>query len=82
MKIPKVSLIQVDLTQAKGHECPGIKAGSTEYLILHDGQFHAGTFGREWYGLNFNGVYDAGLQFDAPGSNGSDWQAVWRIKKS
>ena len=49
------------------------------YLIKYDGRFYAGKFGREWYGLNFNGVYDAGAQFDKPGTNASSWQGVWEI---
>lgn len=49
------------------------------YLVKNAGQFAAGQFEREWYGLNFNGFYDAGLQFDKPGHNGSDIQGVWEI---
>jgi len=49
------------------------------YLIKYDGRFYAGKFEREWYGLNFDGVFDAGAQFDMPGTNTSQWQAVWEI---
>lgn len=72
-------LTEIDLRKATGHECPGIVAQKHTYLALIDGKFHVGRFTREWYGLNFDAVYDAGLQFDAPGENQSDWQRVWRI---
>lgn len=78
MKTPK--LVPLDMSKAKGHELPGINEEDT-YLVLWDGDFHAGTFSRQWYGWNFNGVYDAGLQFDAPGTNRSHWEMVWRIVK-
>ena len=78
VKTPKLK--PVDLSKAKGHQCPGVKTGrKTTYLAKIAGEFHTGHFGREWYGLNFEAVYDAGLQFDAPGSNSSDWQALWEL---
>lgn len=49
------------------------------YLAKHAGNYAAGKFEMEWYGLNFDGFYDAGLQFDKPGTNGSDWQGLWEI---
>jgi len=58
---------------------PDIKPGKTQYLCKIDGRFYADSFSMEWYGLNFNGCYDAGLQFDPPGVNRSRWQAVWEI---
>jgi hypothetical protein len=75
----KIRLKPIDLSKAKEHECPGIEPGKRQYLCLIDGKFFVGTFGRQWYGLNFEGWYDVGLQFDAPGWNSSNWQAVWEI---
>jgi hypothetical protein len=75
-----VRLKPIDLSKAEGHECPGIKPRK-HYLCLIDGQFFAGEFDRQWYGLNFCGWRDVGLQFDAPGTNASRWQAVWEIVK-
>lgn len=79
MKKHKIRLKPVSLKGAKGHECPGIKVGKTQYLVKNDGRYACGDFSRQWYGLNFDGFYDAGLQFDAPGSNHSRWQAIWEI---
>ena len=79
----KIRLIAIDLSQAYQHECPGIN-DKDSFLALIDGQFFAGTFSRQWYGWNFEGWTPnsiAGLQFDAPGWNSSDWQALWRIKR-
>jgi hypothetical protein len=77
----RIRLRRVNLSKAKEHKCSGIKPGKKEYLCLIDGKFWAGSFSREWYGLYFDGWEDIGLQFDAPGSNSSGWQAVWEIQK-
>lgn len=61
---------------------PDIKPGNIQYLCKIDGRFYGGTFSMEWYGLNFDGLYDAGLQFDPPGVNHSYWQAIWEIIES
>jgi len=79
MKSYHARLVPVDLSKAEESECPGIKTGRTQYLCLIGGEFFAGTFNRQWYGLNFEGWHDVGLQFDAPGTNASRWQAVWEI---
>ncbi len=71
-------LIPIDLSQGHNHKLPGIVLGKL-YLVKYDGQYAIGDFTRQWYGLSFNGFYDAGLQFDAPGSNSSRWQAVWEF---
>lgn len=78
---PVPLLTRIPIHKAKGHECPGIETGyKAQYLIRWKGRYYLGTFSRQWYGLSFNGVFDAGLQFDAPGENKSDWQAIWRIR--
>ncbi len=45
-----------------------------QYLIKSDGRFYAGKFERQWYGWNFDGVYDAGEQLDSI-------DKVWEIKQ-
>lgn len=76
-----VQLKQLDLSLSKKHEHPDIKTDETEYLCKIDGDFFAGRFSRQWYGLNFDGwINPAGLQFDAPGQNASMWQEIYEIK--
>ena len=77
----KVRLIPVDMDFADGTYCSAIKTDGTQYLIKWWGRFYAGTFSMQHYGLNFNGVYDAGLQFRKPGTKGSDWEAIWEIRE-
>lgn len=75
-------LQEIDLTQAEKHEHPAIWTDGRAYLCQIDGQLFAGTFSRQHYGLNFRGWTPnpgAGLQFDAPGWNGSRWERVWAI---
>lgn len=87
-KEPKIRLKKIDLSKCahkKDGACtndltihPDISL-KKNYLVLWDGIYAAGTFNMQWYGLNFNGIFDAGLQFDAPGTNSSAWEAVWEI---
>jgi hypothetical protein len=87
----KIQLIKIHLRRACNHkgadnghsrtDHPDIRPGKQEYLVRYAGRFYAGTFEVQWYGLNFNGIYDAGAQFDAPGTNASRWQDVWEIRK-
>lgn len=72
-------LVELDMKLANEHNHPHIQLRKN-YLILWDGKYYAGKFTRQWYGLNFSGVFDAGLQFDTPGTNASRWQQVWEIK--
>lgn len=74
-----MKLIPIDITKADKHECPGVKTDGTEYLCVINGKCFAGTFNRQHYGLNFRGWY-YGLQFDAPGTNASSWQAIYEIQ--
>lgn len=76
MNTPK--LVEVDLTRAKEHRCPGIEVGP-DYLCQINGRLFAGRFSEQWFGLNFDGWLNVGLQFDAPGWNRSMWERVWRI---
>ncbi len=73
----RVKLKPLDMSRSKEHSHPDISS-SKNYLCLIGGEFYAGQFNREWYGLNFDGWCD-GLQFDEPGTNGSDWQQIWEI---
>lgn len=78
MRTPK--LIQLDMSLIDECKHPEISTSKT-YLCLIGGRFYAGQFSKQWYGLNFQGVYDAGLQLDAPGTNASRWQQIWEIKR-
>lgn len=78
VRTPKLK--RVSLCAAKGHNLPGVTTRKL-YLAKVDDEFHLGRFSRQWYGLNFDcpgaGV---GIQFDAPGSNNSGWQALWEVR--
>ena len=68
------TLVEIDLKRIDDCDHPDIKAG-VHYLAKIDDEFHAGTFSRQWYGWNFNAVYDAGYQLDYGGLKG-----LWRIE--
>lgn len=73
--------IPVNLRKGKEHKHPDIKVGRVRYLAKFEGDWHIGTFSRQWYGLHFDCDWGAsGIQFDAPGSNGSTWQKLYRIE--
>lgn len=81
-----IRLQRVDMTRARqlpgseyGWTCPGIVVGE-RYLVLYDGAFYVGCFSGQWFGLNFDGVYDSGVEFEPPGEGHSEFQGVWRIK--
>lgn len=71
-------LTEIDLGQTTRHGGAGLEVGPT-YVVLVDGELHKDKFSVEWYGLNFEGIYSAGLQYDPPGTNMSGWQRIWRI---
>jgi hypothetical protein len=78
----RIRLREIDLSKAVEHSHPDIKVGyQHHYLALIRGDYHAGSFSKQWYGLNFDGwsYNPAGLQFDAPGWNASGWQRLWEI---
>ena len=75
----RIELIELDMSKAREHEHPDISADK-EYLILYDDDLFVGTFNRVWFGWNFNG-WHAPLQLDEPGTNKSDWQQIWEIKR-
>jgi hypothetical protein len=54
-------LVEIDLAKADDDEHPDIKKG-VFYLALIEGAYYAGKFSRQWYGWNFESVYDAGYQ--------------------
>lgn len=84
-----MELIKIDLSKSfiapesdgGTNDHPDLKTDGTAYLCRLDGEFFAGTFDREWFGLNFNGWYNC-LQYDAPGTNQSFWEDVWEIKEN
>lgn len=71
-------LMEIDLSQTTSKGGAGLEVGPT-YLVLYHGEFHVGKFSKQWYGLNFEGIYDAGAQYDSPGTNYSAWQRVWKF---
>lgn len=80
MRTPKLKKINLN-KRFRGDEgsgnCdhPDIKTGIS-YLVQYDGSLYAGTFTRQWYGWNFDGIYDAGAQLDYSG-----WEAIWQIMR-
>ena len=77
----KIELIEIDLSKGVEHEHPDINTKDL-YLAKEGGSYAVGGFDRQHYGLSFCGFYDAGLQFDAPGYNKSDWEQLWLIKRT
>lgn len=73
---PKIT--EVDLNKTTKHGGAGLEVGPT-YVVLVDGRLHRGRFNGQWYGLNFEGIYPSGLQYDPPGTNYSGWQRAWRV---
>lgn len=75
-KMHKTIWNRLDLNKSDKHEHPDIRTDGTRYLVKYNDRWHIGTFSRQWYGLNFNGIYMAGCQFDEPEWNSSEWQEV------
>ena len=74
-----MKLKKINLKKSDGHNHPDIKVGKKRYLAKINGELFTGCFSREWYGLNFDGWNHMGIQFDAPGTNASDWEELWEI---
>lgn len=80
MKVHKnIRLIPLNMELADGHNHPQIKVDETQYLVKLKGEFFCGRFNKEWFGLNFDGWYNS-IQFDAPGTNRSNWEQIWEIQ--
>ncbi len=77
--IPK--LLPIDLSRSDGHTHPDIKTDGRYYLCRIGGGLFCGKFRPVWFGLNFSPWINGpvGIQFDAPGTNRSHWEAVWEI---
>ncbi len=75
MRTPKLKKINLNKICGNGNEHPDIRRG-VYYLIQYNGALYAGTFSRQHYGWNFNGVYGAGMQLTYPGL-----EAIWQIMK-
>jgi len=75
LKLKSINLNKVgwgeDIDQSCSH--PDISSRKW-YLIQYAGIPFIGHFERVWYGWNFDGVYDAGLQLNSPGL-----ERVWEI---
>ena len=77
----KIKLKEIDLSKRKKGEHPDIRE-NTYYLAKIYNGFYAGTFRKQWYGWNFNAVYDAGKQLWTTGlsEKGKDgWQKLYEI---
>jgi len=76
-----MKLKKLDLAKRKKGEHPDINE-SSYYLAKIDGCWYADTFTRQWYGLNFDGVYTAGKQLWTIGlsEKGKDgWEELYEI---
>lgn len=75
-----IKLEEVDLSKIRECEHPDIQE-RTYYLGRVDGRWHAGMFTRQWYGLNFNAVYPAGMQLAYRHSYGerTDFKELYKI---
>jgi hypothetical protein len=71
-------LKEIDLSKTTRMGGAGLEIGQL-YLVLYDDQMYLGQFKQEWYGLNFQGIYAVGAQYDPPGTNSSRWQRIWQI---
>ncbi len=78
-KVRTPKLIPLDMKLSDGCNHPQVNCRKT-YLVLVGSEFAVGKFSREWYGLNFDGLYPAGCQFDAPGTNASEWKQIWEFR--
>jgi hypothetical protein len=77
--VPRLpALREVDLSLSEGHTHPDIVVGRT-YMVKISGAWFLGRFAKVWFGLTFSPWGNAGLQFDAPGCNGSRWQRVIEV---
>lgn len=78
-----MKLREIDLSKGSGHEHPDISINCWYLAEIQyrdeKPRYAAGTFYRQWYGWNFSGFYDAGMQFDTPGTNASAWKRLWEI---
>jgi hypothetical protein len=74
-----LTLEEIDLSKGDGHYHPDINT-KDYYLGIFHGTSSIGRFSKQWYGLNFDCQWgNYGIQFDTPGTNGSDWQKLYRI---
>ena len=59
-------LKEIDLSKSERCNHPDIKE-KRYYLARINDKWYAGTFTKQWYGWNFDAVYDAGYQLDYGG---------------
>lgn len=77
----RLKLKRLDLRKSDKHNHPDVVPEDRYYLARVGDSLYLGTFSKQWYGLNFDcdwGV--SGMQFDAPGTNRSDWKELWEIQ--
>lgn len=64
--VSMIKLTKIDIKENRQRQdCKhsGISARKW-YLVISNGQPYLGKFTKEWYGWNFDGIYDAGEQLD------------------
>ena len=66
-------LEEIDLSKRVDCHHPEVKEDRS-YLAKIYGSWYAGKFSRQWYGFNFDAVYDAGIQLNSEG-----WQKLYLI---
>lgn len=74
----KIKLKALDMSLSDRHNHPQVNCQKS-YLCRIGGQYFAGKFTREWFGLVFDHWIMNSLQFDEPGTNASKWKQIWEI---
>lgn len=74
-----MKLKKINLKKSDGHNHPYIRTDGSYYLVKIHGALFVGNFSSQWYGLCFHGGVGRMIQFDAPGTNASQWQGIWEV---
>jgi len=71
-------LKKIDLSKIDSENCshPDIQVEKS-YLAKIRGQWHAGHFSHQWFGLNFDAVYHSGFQMNYKG-----WEELYEIQET
>ena len=75
MKLKEIDLSKLCLEEEE-HSHPDIRTDGTYYLVRFGREYYVDTFSKQWYGIIFDGKYDAGCQM-----NYSEWNdaELWEI---
>ena len=82
--------IAIDLSKSVHKKGSGTTSSKTthpdistnkNYLVKVYNKLMIGTFAIQWYGLSFHPIWAcSSIQYDAPGTNSSGWEAIWEIQ--